>query len=73
MGFALEPISTGARLRVWIAYTLPKTGARRIIGRLMAPGYARWCVDQMARDAADFFATSGPGAGVVAAVQPRRV
>ncbi|WP_309604688.1 SRPBCC family protein [Phenylobacterium sp.] len=70
MGFDLEPIATGARLRVWIAYTLPKAGARRLLGRLMAPGYARWCVGRMARDAVDFFAKNRPGPRVVAAASP---
>ena len=73
MGFALEPIATGARLRVWIAYTLPKSGARRLLGRLLAPAYARWCVGRMARDAADFFAMSGSGPGAIAAVWPRGI
>ena len=72
MGFDLEPIVTGTRLRVWIAYSLPKAGARRLLGRLIAPSYARWCVGRMARDAADFFAMTRPGAGVVAAAWPRR-
>lgn len=72
MGFDLEPTTTGSRLRVWIAYTLPKAGARRLLGRLTAHGYARWCVGRMARDAVDFFAMTRPSAGVVAAAWPRR-
>jgi hypothetical protein len=56
MGFDVEPTSTGSRLRVWIAYALPKGWAGRLLGRLMAPGYARWCVGRMAREAAEYFA-----------------
>ncbi|WP_394760802.1 SRPBCC family protein [Phenylobacterium sp.] len=73
MGFDLQPTATGSRLRVWLAYTLPKAGARRLLGRLTAPGYARWCVGRMARDAVDFFAMTRRSAGVVAAAWPRRL
>ena len=55
MGFDLAPAPTGARLRVWITYELAKGWAGRLLGLLMAPAYARWCVGRMARDAAEHF------------------
>ena len=69
MGFDLEPTATGSRLCVWITYTLPRAGARRLLGLLMAPGYAHWCVGRMARDAVDFFGNRQLGAD---AVEPHR-
>jgi hypothetical protein len=70
MGFELEPIATGSRLRVWIAYSLPKGVAGRLLGRLLASSYARWCVGRMVRDAVEFFAASRPDHDVAAAARP---
>ncbi|MFC3070459.1 SRPBCC family protein [Phenylobacterium soli] len=58
MGFAIALAGEGARLTVWIEYALPG-GA---FGRFAAPFaaiYARLCVGQMARDAADHFSPRG--------------
>jgi hypothetical protein len=56
MGFDIEPRAGGSRLRVWIAYDLPPTLLGGWLGRALAPLYARWCVDRMAKDAALYFA-----------------
>ncbi|TCS11892.1 SRPBCC family protein [Caulobacter sp. BK020] len=53
MGFDLVATPTGSRLRVWITYELPKGLAGRLLGLVLAPAYARWCVGRMARDAAE--------------------
>jgi hypothetical protein len=55
MGFELSPTAVGARLRVWIDYSLPTGWAGRWMGRLLGAVYADWCVSRMARDATNFF------------------
>ena len=55
MGFEIEPLSLGSRLRVWIHYALPDTFLGRFLGRLFAGFYARWCVGRMAGDAVRTF------------------
>jgi len=53
MGFEIEPTEKGSWLRVWIDYEPPKGVGRYTpsLGGL----YARWCVRQMADDAARHF------------------
>jgi len=53
MGFDLASTPRGSRLRVRITYALPKGVAGRLLGLVLASAYARWCVSQMARDAAE--------------------
>ena len=53
MGFEIEPTEKGSRLRVWIDY-LPPKGVGRYAPSLGGL-YARWCVGQMANDAARRF------------------
>jgi hypothetical protein len=62
MGFEIMPESpTACRLRVWIDYEPPARGLGRRTPRLAAL-YARWCVQQMVRDAAAAFgAPEGAG------------
>ncbi|CAN5599034.1 SRPBCC family protein [soil metagenome] len=58
MGFDITPVAGGSDLRVWIAYNLPPGLLGRWLGPFLAPFYAKWCVGQMARDAATYFAQS---------------
>lgn len=51
MGFDLKPEGAGSRLVVWIDYHLPSGFFTRVLGRLLGPLYAHWCVRRMARDA----------------------
>ena len=55
MGFEIEPLPSGSRLRVWIDYALPGSFPGRLLGTLFAGFYARWCVDRMVGDAARTF------------------
>jgi hypothetical protein len=55
MGFEIEPLPSGSRLRVWIDYGLPGSFPGRLLGALFAGFYARWCVDRMVGDAARTF------------------
>lgn len=47
MGFSVEPVDTGCRVRLWIDYDLPARGVARWLGRLAGDYYARWCTQQM--------------------------
>lgn len=49
MGFEVTPAAQGATLRVWIDYDPP--GLRWPGVRVLTEAYARWCVDQIAKDA----------------------
>ena len=62
MGFSLAPCTAGSVLRVFIDYSPPTEGVPRVFGRLFGGMYARWCSNQMARDAAMHFATRGSAA-----------
>lgn len=50
MGFDLVATQGGTQVTVWIDYGLPANGVGRWFPSL-AGGYARWCVQQMVRDA----------------------
>ena len=52
LGFELVPEGVGTRARIFIDYALPE---RRWLGRLFGRIYARWCIRQMAADAARRF------------------
>lgn len=54
MGFDLEPVPKGVNLTVWIDYDLP-SGIGGLLGRLLGPAYARWCVARMSGDAVRHF------------------
>ncbi|PBN44180.1 SRPBCC family protein [Sphingobium sp. D43FB] len=47
MGFEIAEVVMGCQLRVWIDYALPRSGVRHGLGRLLAPTFARWCVENM--------------------------
>lgn len=55
MGFTLTPNNDGSILRVFIDYSLPPAGIGFLIGRLLGRVYARWCTNQMLRDAKRHF------------------
>lgn len=55
MGFEIEPLPSGSRLRVWIDYALPGSFPGQLLGALFAGFYGRWCVNRMAGDAARTF------------------
>lgn len=55
LGFALSPSGEGSRLRVFIDYDIPQQGVSRWLGKLFGKTYARWCTEQMVRDAAAEF------------------
>lgn len=49
MGFSVEPVGAGSRIRIWIDYELPVRRALRWLGALAGRFYARWCLRQMLR------------------------
>lgn len=51
MGFRIAPAPGGSQLAVFIAYTLPSRRWQRVLGRLFAGSYARWCCERMLADA----------------------
>ena len=55
LGFELSPRAQGSMLRVFIDYDLPSGGVARWLGRIVAPSYARWCVDRVVGDAVGRF------------------
>lgn len=56
LGFEIAPVGKQAELRVFIAYNLPSSIGRRLLGRFLGPVYARWCVRQMINGARAQFA-----------------
>ena len=61
MEFDLEPMAGGSKLRVAIDYALPDSGFGRVLGRLFAPAYARWCTKRMVDDAVGYFSQTPRG------------
>ena len=55
MGFEIEPLAAGSTLDVWIDYDLPPSGLARLVGRLFASWYARWCTHRIVQDTARHF------------------
>jgi hypothetical protein len=52
MRVTVDPVTpASARLSISIAYTLPRGAGMRLLARLLAPVYARWCLRSMCRDA----------------------
>jgi len=48
MGLRVEPLAeAGSRLTLTFNYELPRSGLRRMLGRLLASAYARWCLGSM--------------------------
>ena len=62
MGFDLSAVDQGSALRVWIDYELPTSGLGRLLPGL-GDAYARWCVEQMVRDAVSAFGRLASFAG----------
>ena len=62
MGFDLSAVDEGSALRVWIDYELPPRGLGRFVPAL-GDAYARWCVEQMVRDAVRAFGRCGAPVG----------
>lgn len=56
MSFDLMRVNSTAQLRVAIDYGLPRAGISRVLGRLFGRSYAKWCTQQMVRDAQLSFA-----------------
>ncbi len=55
MGFDISPKNGNAVFRVFIDYDLPTTPMARWLGYLLAGFYAKWCVQQMVRNAQKHF------------------
>ena len=51
MGFDVKAAAAGSNLTVWIEYGLPDSGVARLLGRLLAHWYARWCTRRIVQDA----------------------
>lgn len=52
MHLAVEPLGpSSSRLRVSIAYELPRPWFWRVVGILLAGSYGRWCLRRMCQDA----------------------
>jgi len=69
MGFEIVPATSGSELRVWIAYDLAPGLLGQLLGPVLAPLYAKWCVSRMATDAVEFFAQQGRAVPRVAAAR----
>lgn len=57
-GFEIQPAAGQSRLRVFIDYDLPPELPSRWLGRALGRVYARWCTEQMVKDAATQFPKS---------------
>jgi hypothetical protein len=55
MGFEISPVARGAKLRVFLDYSLPSRRFERLLGKLLGPAYGRWCVGRMVSDAVAHF------------------
>lgn len=51
LGFNLRTVVEGTEVQIFIDYALPERGLARLLGRVLARRYARWCIRQMATDA----------------------
>jgi hypothetical protein len=51
MQLTIKPEAGGSRLVTGIDYTLPKSRAGRLLGRLLSRPYSRWCLHRICRDA----------------------
>jgi hypothetical protein len=60
MGFEIEEAGQGAEVCVFIDYNYSDSVVGRLLGFLLAPMYARWCVERMARDAWAQFSSPAP-------------
>lgn len=60
MGFEIEPIGDDSRVTVFIEFDLPGTKPGALLGRALAPVYAKWCVDRVIDTAISAFAGNRP-------------
>lgn len=56
LGFETQKAAEGTELRVFIDYTVPSGLAGRILGPILAPLYARWCVSRITDGTREHFA-----------------
>ncbi len=63
MGFEIAASGDICRLRVFIDYNPPLSLLAQIIAWVLAPVYARWCVNSMAKDAERHFYSRSPSKG----------
>ena len=56
LGFDIASLPQAVTLRVFIGYNLPSAFGRRLLGRVLGPAYAKWCVRRMLDGAAARFA-----------------
>jgi hypothetical protein len=63
MGFEIAGSGDICRLRVFIDYNPPLSRLARIMAWVLAPVYARWCVNRMAKDAERHFSSRSPNKG----------
>ena len=56
MGFEVKPHGDGAHLRVFIDYDRPNGMIANVLGYLFGGYYAKWCTQQMLKDAVAAFA-----------------
>jgi hypothetical protein len=57
LGFDITERDKSSELRVFIDYDLPATPLSRGLGLMLGTFYAKWCVQQMVKDARNHFAT----------------
>lgn len=62
MGFEITPLPSRSRLTVFIDYAPPPSRVMRLLP-LLGRSYARWCIDQMVRDAKAHFARADDAQG----------
>lgn len=58
MGFEISAGGKESRVRIFIDYELPRCGPGRFLGKALGNFYAKWCIDQMARDCVSHFMKS---------------
>lgn len=63
MGFGIDASGADSLLTVFIDYDLPSGLVGRLLGRALAPAYARWCCQRMVEDASRAFAAGGYARG----------
>lgn len=59
MGFEVSPAVGGCSLRVFLDYEFPTGVVSRLLARLLAPTYARWCLRNMVAEGEKRFRAVG--------------
>ena len=57
MGVEITRAEQGSHVRMFIDYALPRGSLSAVLGRLLGPFYARWCVGQMLAEAVRAFSS----------------